>query len=73
MDPREQFFTDEFFRYSTECRRLARLARQPPGGPEHSPRPALIRTLIERLGEMQRDIVHGAGHGLVPRTARLPR
>jgi hypothetical protein len=30
MDPREQLLTDEFFRYSAECRRLARLARKPP-------------------------------------------
>jgi hypothetical protein len=27
MDPSEQFFTEEFFRYSAECRRLARSAR----------------------------------------------
>lgn len=29
MDPHEQFWTDEFYRYSAECRRLARLARKP--------------------------------------------
>ena len=31
MDPSEQFLTEEFFRYSAECRRLARLARKPIG------------------------------------------
>ena len=31
MDPSEQFLTEEFFRYSAECRRLARLARKPTG------------------------------------------
>ena len=31
MDPSEQFLTEEFFRYSAECRRLARLARKPRG------------------------------------------
>jgi hypothetical protein len=29
MDPSEPFLTEEFFRYSAECRRLARLARKP--------------------------------------------
>ena len=28
MDPHEQFLTEEFCRYSAECRRLARLAAQ---------------------------------------------
>ena len=32
MDPQELFLTDEFFRYSAECRRLARLARKPANG-----------------------------------------
>jgi hypothetical protein len=29
MDPRDRFLTDEFARYSAECRRMARLARPP--------------------------------------------
>jgi hypothetical protein len=28
MDVREQFETDEFFRYAAECRRMARLTRR---------------------------------------------
>ena len=32
MDPQEPFLTEEFFRYSAECRRLARLARKPANG-----------------------------------------
>ena len=34
MNPHEQFWTDEFFRYSAECRRLARLSSKPPSAPE---------------------------------------
>jgi len=34
MDPTEEFWTDEFYRYSAECRRLARLARKSPNAPE---------------------------------------
>ena len=34
MDLHEQFWTDEFYRYSAECRRLARLARKPPSAAE---------------------------------------
>jgi hypothetical protein len=31
MDPLEPFLTEECFRYSAECRRLARLSRKPNG------------------------------------------
>jgi hypothetical protein len=33
MDPRDEFFTGEFMRYSAECRRMARFAKPPPGQP----------------------------------------
>jgi hypothetical protein len=34
MNPQDQFWTEEFHRYSAECRRLARLARKPRIAPE---------------------------------------
>jgi hypothetical protein len=51
MDSREQFFTDEFFRYSAECRRLARLARARRREPDRGVRHAWAPLFIERLGE----------------------
>jgi hypothetical protein len=34
MKPHDQFWTEEFYRYSAECRRLARLAQNPKIVPE---------------------------------------
>jgi len=50
MDPQEVFLTDEFFRYSAECRRLARLARKPVSTPKS--RTAGLRLWIERFEEV---------------------
>jgi hypothetical protein len=69
----DEFLSDEFFRYSAECRRLARLARRSSREAGH----ASFQTLIERLGEMRRHIVQRSGHQtayrLVPRTVRSSR
>jgi hypothetical protein len=52
MNPHEQFLTEEFFRYSAECRRLARLARRPPGTEHDTGRLVHLR-FVEWLGELQ--------------------
>jgi hypothetical protein len=52
MDPREQFSTEAFFRYSSECWRLARLARKPSGGATPGSATA-YRLWIDRLGDIQ--------------------
>jgi hypothetical protein len=52
MDPREQFWTEEFFRYSAECGRLARLAQKPHNIPEGS-LARLYRHTAERLGDIR--------------------
>jgi hypothetical protein len=31
MKPREEFMNQDFVQYAAECRRMARLARKPPG------------------------------------------
>ena len=50
MDPLEPFLTEEFFRYSAECRRLARLARKPKGAIQANT--AEYRLWIDRLGDI---------------------
>jgi hypothetical protein len=59
MDPREQFWTDEFYRYSAECRRLARLARKPTGPPEGR-LAGTYRIYADWLGDLGRYFVHPA-------------
>jgi hypothetical protein len=78
MNPREQFFiTDEFFRYSAECRRLARLARRPPSEIRHGNGPTLYRALVERLADIQGRTVQqpkpGLEHRFVPRAVASHR
>jgi hypothetical protein len=50
MDPREQFLTEEFFRYSAECRRLARLARKPASAAKG--RTPTVRLWVEKFEEI---------------------
>jgi hypothetical protein len=70
MNPREEFFiTDEFFRYSAECRRLARLARRPPSEIRHGIGPTLYRALVERLADIQGRTIHQPKLGLEHRLA----
>jgi hypothetical protein len=78
MNPREQFFiTDEFFRYSAECRRLARLARRPPSEIRHGIGPTLYRALVERFADIQGRTIHQPKirleHRLVPRAVASHR
>jgi hypothetical protein len=73
MEALEQFFTDDFFRYSAECRRLGRLARRPQSEVVHSK----CQAWVERLGELRRYMVSSAGerskHAFVPRPVRVRR
>ena len=73
MEPLEQFFTDEFFRYSAECRRLGRLARSPRSEASLSKR----QIWVERLGELRRYMMGSAGarpqHAFVARAVRMQR
>jgi hypothetical protein len=77
MNPREEFFTDEFFRYSAECRRLARLARRPPSEIRHGIGATLYRNLVERLADVHGRFIHQPNHRLehrfVPRGVGLHR
>jgi hypothetical protein len=65
MDWRDELMTEEFFRYSAECRRLARLAR-----PLVRPNPGISPTIqagwFEKLGAV-------ASHLLAPPVHLLPR
>ena len=51
MDPHEQFWTEEFYRYSAECRRLARLAQKQPIAPE-SERTRVYRIYADWLSDV---------------------
>ena len=76
MNPREEFFTDEFFRYSAECRRLARLARRPPSEIRHgidTPYRALIERLADLHGRTFHQPKHRLEHRLVPRAVASHR
>jgi hypothetical protein len=53
MDAHEPFLSEEFFRYSAECRRLARLARKPPGRSQQGRGTAAYSRFIEWVGEVQ--------------------
>jgi hypothetical protein len=71
MDPQEPFLTEEFFRYSAECRRLARLARQPVNGATQGS--AGYRLWIDWLGDIHAQYISPLTHRpqpLVSRTAR---
>jgi hypothetical protein len=72
METLEQFFTDEFFRYSAECRRLGRLARRTQIETAHSKRQAWLG----RFGEFRRPIISAGGrlkHAFVPHPVRVRR
>ena len=73
MEALEQFFTDEFFRYSAECRRLGRLARRPLSETSSGKG----RAWVQRLGELRRQMMSSAGerakHAFVPRPVRVLR
>ena len=73
METLEQFFTDEFFRYSAECRRLGRLARRAQSEGVNSKR----RTGAERLRAF-REVLMSSGserikQAFVPRPVRVHR
>jgi len=48
-NPREQFSTEEFLRYSAECRRMAGLARNPRDTGKHGAVPGMAPWSIERV------------------------
>jgi hypothetical protein len=50
MDPLEPFLTEEFFRYSAECRRLGRLAHKPNNATQGNT--AEYRLWIDWLGDI---------------------
>ncbi|MEA2980027.1 MAG: hypothetical protein QOF09_1850 [Alphaproteobacteria bacterium] len=52
MNPHDQFATEEFFRYSAECRRLARLARKPAGGATQGLGATAYRRWADWLGDI---------------------
>jgi hypothetical protein len=61
MDPLEPFLTEEFFRYSAECRRLARLARKPHGAKQGNT--AGYRTWIDWVRDIRAtDIINPLTH-----------
>jgi hypothetical protein len=62
MDPREQFWTEEFFRYSAECRRLARLARKPPGGGTQHAGTAAHLHWLDWLRDLQSQYINPPAH-----------
>ena len=72
MDPQELFLTEEFFRYSAECRRLARLARKPANGATQVST-AGYRLWIDWLGDIYAQHLSPLTHRpqlLASRTAR---
>lgn len=62
MDPHEQFWTEEFFRYSAECRRLARLARKPPGGGARHAGTVAYLHWVEWLGDIHAQYINPPTH-----------
>jgi hypothetical protein len=73
METLDQFFTDEFFRYSAECRRLGRLARRSQSEGVHGK----SRAWVERLGAL-REVLMSSGsergqQAFMPRPAQARR
>ena len=61
MDPHDQFWTEEAFRYMAECRRLARLARKPPSAAGQGAAVA-YRHWIDWLGDIQAQYINPPRH-----------
>jgi hypothetical protein len=60
MDPRDELLSEEFWLYSAECRRMARLAQKRPGNPANGVQ--AYSHVMAWLADIQRRLFSPARH-----------